>query len=46
LRSTATAHVVRRLDAALTQAGAALDDAALVMAGEGRLRVRRLPLGT
>ncbi len=45
LRSAATATVVRRLEVALAQAAAALDAGAVVIVGEGSLRVRRLPLG-
>ena len=45
LRSTATATVSKRLEVALKQAAAALDDGAVVVVGEASLRVRRLPLG-
>jgi hypothetical protein len=45
LRSAVTATVVRRLEVALAQAAAALDAGAVVIVGEGSLRVRRLPLG-
>jgi predicted nuclease of predicted toxin-antitoxin system len=45
LRSTATATVSRRLEVALAQAATALEDGAVVIVGEGSLRVRRLPLG-
>jgi predicted nuclease of predicted toxin-antitoxin system len=45
LRSTATAIVSRRLQVALAQAAAALEEGAVVIVGEGSLRVRRLPLG-
>ena len=45
LRSTATTTVSRRLEVALAQAAAALEEGAVVVVGEGSLRVRRLPLG-
>jgi predicted nuclease of predicted toxin-antitoxin system len=45
LRSTATATVSRRLKVALPQAAVALEAGAVVVVGEARLRVRRLPLG-
>jgi predicted nuclease of predicted toxin-antitoxin system len=45
LRSTTTAKVSSRLDVALAQVAPALEDGAVVVVGEGSLRVRRLPLG-
>jgi hypothetical protein len=45
LRSTATATVSGRLEVALAQAATALEAGAVVIVGEGSLRVRRLPLG-
>lgn len=45
LRSTATANVIRRLEVALAQTTAALEEGAVVIVGEARLRRRRLPLG-
>jgi predicted nuclease of predicted toxin-antitoxin system len=46
LRSTATATVVGRLEVALRQAAAALEDGAVVIVGEATLRLRRLPVGS
>lgn len=46
LRSTATAVICRRLEVALALAAEALDDGAVVVVGEGSLRVRRLPPGS
>ena len=45
LPSAATANVIRRLEMALTQAAAALEDGAVVVVGQASLRRRRLPHG-
>ena len=44
-RSTATAAVIRRLEMALPKAATALEKGAVVIVGEGSVRVRRLPPG-
>ena len=45
LRNTRTEHVIHRLHEALSRTAAALERGAIVMVEEGRVRVRRLPIG-
>ncbi len=45
LRSPQTARIVTRLQAILTAAAQALEDGAVVIVEDARLRIRRLPIG-
>jgi predicted nuclease of predicted toxin-antitoxin system len=45
LHNTRTAHLIERLDTALSQSSAALEKGAFVVVEESRHRVRYLPLG-
>jgi predicted nuclease of predicted toxin-antitoxin system len=45
LRNTRVEHVIQRLGEALSPTAAALEKGAIVVVEEGRVRIRKLPIG-